>query len=422
MGPWIKLVLAIVCAAGCRQPDRTSDRPATGGTSAAPTDAPVPAWKDINSNDILARTETESRVFVKDVLISWKGLAVYAKHQDPRGAARTNEQAAALAQEVLGKLQAHPELIDELVRTYSEEPTADSGEPFEIIKSDSRFAAEFKALAVRLKVNEAGIVRTLFGYHVIERIVPKPDPVESTDILARTTVEKGVAYIRYVLIGWKGGYPGARGATHTKAEADKLARDVLSQMKKGADLPELMKRYSEDPNSKDDGKIYEVSTTTQLIQPFKNLALRLKVGEAGIVKSSYGFHVMKRLPPPPPDPLESADILARDPTTEHATVKDVLLGWTEFHSKDPRGAVRTRAELEQLVKATLARLASGEAIEPIMKELSEDSNTAADGKHFEVTPDNNLIDPFKRLSLRLQVGEIGVVKSMYGIHIIQRQK
>ena len=37
-----------------------------------------------------------------------------------------------------------------------------------------------------------------------------------------------------------------------------------------------------------------------------------------------------------------------------------------------------------------------------------------------MTPDAGLVEPFKNLSLRLKVGEVGVVKTQFGIHIIQR--
>ena len=49
---------------------------------------------------------------------------------------------------------------------------------------------------------------------------------------------------------------------------------------------------------------------------FKKLALRLKEKEVGIVKTNYGYHVMERVLPARPDPLESSDIMARPGKTE----------------------------------------------------------------------------------------------------------
>ena len=32
------------------------------------------------------------------------------------------------------------------------------------------------------------------------------------------------------------------------------------------------------------------------MKPFKNLALRLEVGEIGVVKTIFGIHILKRVP------------------------------------------------------------------------------------------------------------------------------
>jgi peptidyl-prolyl cis-trans isomerase D len=55
-----------------------------------------------------------------------------------------------------------------------------------------------------------------------------------------------------------------------------------------------------------------------------------------------------------------------------------------------------------------------------MTELSEDPGSAKAGTSYDVTPDAALVPPFKNLSLRLKVGEVGVVKTDFGMHIIQR--
>jgi hypothetical protein len=157
------------------------------------------------------------------------------------------------------------------------------------------------------------------------------------------------------------------------------------------------------------------------------MAARLTLGEVGLAKTDLGWHVMKRVPPPPPPPppapdaLDSVDILKRPPVTDKAQVKHILLGWNEVNTGgDERGSKRTRAELEKLVKETVAKLKKGAKIEPLMKELSEDPGSAASGDGYPVNPNASLVEPFKNLSLRLKVGEVGIVKSQFGIHIIQR--
>lgn len=57
----------------------------------------------------------------------------------------------------------------------------------------------------------------------------------------------------------------------------------------------MMKQYSEDPGSANNARSYKVSTDAQLVIEFKQLGMRLKVGEVGVVESDFGFHIMKRV-------------------------------------------------------------------------------------------------------------------------------
>src|SRR5262249_2094057 len=254
---------------------------ATGSGSAAPGELS----KDIDSKDILTRTETAPEVYVKHVLLGWKELAAGRPGGDPRAAKRSNAEAAALAQEIAAKLKANPDSIDALVKENSEDPGSLGGEPYNV-KGDTPFVPEFKTLALRLKEKEVGIVKTAFGYHVMERVAPPPpDPLESNDILQRKP-EAGPGKGQHVLHGWKdppaakSGRGDPKAMKRDKAEADKLAKDVLDKARaKGADMAKLMKEYSEDPGSKDSARAYDVSADAPLVETFKDLALRLKENE-----------------------------------------------------------------------------------------------------------------------------------------------
>jgi parvulin-like peptidyl-prolyl isomerase len=424
----------LICAlVACQNPSKLdplakiAPAPAPGSGSAAAT-APAGEDIDLDSKDILARTDVASEVDVKHVLIAWKELAAqYQGHIDPRAKDRSNADAADLAREVADKLRAaKPDAVDDIIKKYSEDPSmAASAEPYTIAK-DTEVPERFRDLALRLKLGEIGIVKTAFGYHVTIRTPPPPpDPLESTDILSRPA-GTGPVKVQHVLIGWKDspaakqGRADERAMKRTKAEADKLASDVLARARAGEDFGKLMKELSEDPGSKDNARAYDVASNTQLVEPFKKLALRLKPGEVGIVKTPFGWHIMRIEPPEPPDSLESRDILKREQVTDNAKVKHILLGWKDVHGKDPRGEKRERPALEKLVNDTVAKLKKGAKIEPLMKELSEDPGSAQSGDSYPVTPDAGLVESFKNLSLRLKVGEVGVVKTQFGIHIIQR--
>jgi len=431
----LAIALVVLIGAGCHneaaRPTAPSEKldGAGAGSDAAAAPAPAPAPVEdveLNSKDILARTDIAPEVYVKHVLIAWKALAsVYPSGLDPRADARSNAQAAALARDVYAKLQADPSAIDALIRESSEDPGS-LGDPY-MVKADAPFVTEFKDLAIRLKENEAGIVRTKFGYHVMLRVAkPLPDPLESADVLARKPLD-GPIHVQHIVIGWKdtaatrAGASDPRAAERAKPDADKLASEVLRKVRAKGDMAKLMKQYSEDPSSKDNARSFEIAGEMPSgFESFKDLAFRLKLGEAGLVKTPLGWHIVKRVPPPPPDALDSVAILKRKPAAENVKVKHILLGWTEAHAQDERGTKRSRADLEKLVKATVAKLKKGDKIEPLMAELSEDDGSASSGNSYDVSPDAPLVPPFKDLSLRLKVGEVGVVKTVFGIHIVQR--
>lgn len=428
-------VAALALTAGCQKAKKKAGDAAgsaatadgSGSGSGSGTMMPVVArGKDIDSKDVLARTEVEDTVEVKHVLLAWKELEpTYGGQLDQRAKNRTNEAAAKLAQELADKLRAAPDTIDAVVKEHSEDPGSQSGEPY-VVRDNGQFVPEFTKMALRLKVKEVGIVQTSYGYHVMMRVPPPPpDPIESSDILRRPSHGEDV-FVQHILIGWKDTPMARRGRVNdkakdrTKEQADEMVKKAFERVKKGEDMAKLMAELSEDPGSAANGRAYPVSESANLVPPFKNLSMRLSLGEVGIVKTDFGLHIIKRVPPPPPDALESKDILARAPVTASAKVKHILVGWKDLNAGDERAKKRTRAELEALVKKTVAAISKGGAIEPLMKELSEDPGSAEKGDSYDVTADAGFVEPFKKLSLRLNVKEVGVVKTDFGIHIIQR--
>ncbi|MBV8759709.1 MAG: peptidylprolyl isomerase [Deltaproteobacteria bacterium] len=115
----------------------------------------------------------------------------------------------------------------------------------------------------------------------------------------------------------------------------------------------------------------------------------------------------------------SSDILAREPVSNSAQIKHILVGW-KGTNPDPRSDKRTKAEAEGVVKGILAQLKGGADFDAMMKQYSEDPGSAATAKAYSVSPDASLVIEFKQLGLRLQLNEVGVVESEYGFHIMKR--
>jgi hypothetical protein len=121
----------------------------------------------------------------------------------------------------------------------------------------------------------------------------------------------------------------------------------------------------------------------------------------------------------------STEILAREPVANTATVKHILISWNDLADNfqghlDSRASKRSKADAEAEVRALLQQLHAGADFDAVMKASSEDTGSAMSGRAFTVTPDASLVIEFRQLSLRLNIGEIGVCQSDFGFHIIKR--
>ncbi len=80
-------------------------------------------------------------------------------------------------------------------------------------------------------------------------------------------------------------------------EIKKTADDVLKQaQKKGAKFEDLAKKYSQDPGTKDKGGDLGWITQGQTVPEFEKTAFGLDKGQmSGLVRTQYGFHIIKVL-------------------------------------------------------------------------------------------------------------------------------
>jgi parvulin-like peptidyl-prolyl cis-trans isomerase-like protein len=126
-------------------------------------------------------------------------------------------------------------------------------------------------------------------------------------------------------------------------------------------------------------------------------------------------------PVPQSSDVISADILAREPIANSAMVKHILIGWNDGgEARDPRAQKRTKKDAEDQVRALMTQIKGGADFDALMKQYSEDPGSAASARAYPVTPDASLVIEFKQLGTRLKVGEIGVVQSDFGFHIMKR--
>ena len=129
---------------------------------------------------------------------------------------------------------------------------------------------------------------------------PPMSSVVSREILAREPLAN-TAQVKHILIGWKDlgeAYQGRldpRAAKRDKAAAEAEVKSLVAQLQAGADFDAMMKTHSEDLGSASTARAYAVTPNAQLVIEFRQLGLRLKVGEIGVCESDFGFHVIKRI-------------------------------------------------------------------------------------------------------------------------------
>lgn len=144
-------------------------------------------------------------------------------------------------------------------------------------------------------------VRTRFGYHIIKLTGKRP---------ARGTIR-----VAHILIASKD-----EDSNEAKAQAKKKAEEILGRIQAGGDFGTLANQFSEDPSSKGKGGELSPFSTGRMVEEFEEASFALnKDGDvSGIVKTAYGYHIIKRLELKPIDSFEEMK-----PTLKQKVQRDV---------------------------------------------------------------------------------------------------
>jgi len=79
-----------------------------------------------------------------------------------------------------------------------------------------------------------------------------------------------------------------------KAGIKKQALKVLALAKSGRNFKSLVKKYSEDPGSKNNDGLYENFKRGEMVKPFEDAAFTLPVGSiSNLVETQFGYHIIK---------------------------------------------------------------------------------------------------------------------------------
>lgn len=208
----------------------------------------------------------------------------------PHAPAADSVAAYEKAQMLIKQLQAGAK-FESLAVANSNDPSVAQNKGDLYYFTAGRMVSEFEDAAFALKPGEMTQkpVRTQYGLHIIRVVDRRPSSgeIKASHIMIRFDKENPVpedTLIAYTRI--------------------KLIQDSL---KAGTDFAELALRNSQDPGSAPKGGDLGWFQRARWIQPFDEEAFKLKPGQmSGIVRTIYGYHLIKQYEARPPKSLEES--------------------------------------------------------------------------------------------------------------------
>ena len=178
--------------------------------------------------------------------------------------------------------------FNEMAAKYSEDPSAVQNKGVLGYFTAFQMVFPFEDMAYRTQVGQVSeIVRTRFGYHLIK--------VHDERLAAG---EIKVAHIMKM-------FP-QQASEETIANLKLKADSIWQKATSGADFAELAKKYSDDKQSATGGGVINWFTPNNMVHQFAEAAFALKNdGDISpVIRTPYGWHIIKRLERKTTQPLE----------------------------------------------------------------------------------------------------------------------
>ena len=172
------------------------------------------------------------------------------------------------------------------------------------------------------------------------------------------------------------------------ATIEKKARDVLNQIKGGANFPDLAKKYSEDTSASNGGELGWV-VRGQTVKEFEDTAFSMKPGQVSdLIKTVYGIHILK---------LEDKQMAHLQSFGE---VKDSIL--VELEKQ------RVADAQEKLADDLLRGLRlKPDAFEDVVRKAGLEPQMSPLFRYGQAVADLGSGDTFENLAFQLHKGEVG---------------
>lgn len=186
------------------------------------------------------------------------------------------------------------------------------------------------------------------------------------------------------------------------AQLQRKAEDLQRRLAGGENFAQLVKQYSDDTNTRNEGGAFGMREVSRLPDIFVNATQGLKVGQVSqVVRSNAGFHILK--------------LLERESTAQ-ATYTQQRARHILLRSTPQTDTVALVARMNDIRK----QIVDGQtSFAQMARQYSEDGSGAKGGDLGWTAP-GQFVPEFEKALLTLQPGQISEpVVSRYGVHLIQ---
>jgi PPIC-type PPIASE domain len=215
----------------------------------------------VETSDVFKRKQTRGVVYMRHILVVFDRNSprfMFAKSGEKiEKGFRTSADAKKRVAKILARIK-KGDTFQALMKKYSDDPVSGPRGYLVLVEHDGT-PTMAKKMALRLKLNETGVLKSINSYQIIMR-VPPPALVKSPDsseIMKRKSLTKKFS-IKAIHLGWRLLKPIYQGGLSNKSlnrnqgQSAKLALDIVAQVAKGASFDKLAVKYSEKlPQEKD---------------------------------------------------------------------------------------------------------------------------------------------------------------------------
>jgi len=154
--------------------------------------------------------------------------------------------------------------------------------------------AAWNSMLNALYMNRNQYLDVWYNYYLSEKVQAtlfdrETGPLALTDEEVIESYKRDYVRARHILISTQEATSDAE-----FGQALKEAEEVLARLNAGEDFATLLNEYNDDPGATEEGYYF---TTGQMVESFEEASFALEIGgRSEIVQSSYGYHIIERLP------------------------------------------------------------------------------------------------------------------------------